>query len=238
MDGLYRPFPMRNLVLTAFGAALSFSCSGEALAETRHDEQIWINLTAMGPISGKLVYFGEFQPRIGDGASRTVTAIMRGAIGWKLSPAVTVYQGYAHVVQPVAGGRDVNEERGFQQISWNIGKPWGGELSSRTRLEQRWRSDGDDMGWRLREMLRYEKALKPGTHGPSALVYSELFVALNDTDWGARGGFDQVRNFVGLEIPVKGATTIEAGYLNQWIDQGAGRSRMNHAAAISLWVRH
>ncbi|HEX7783450.1 MAG TPA: DUF2490 domain-containing protein [Sphingobium sp.] len=229
---------MRNILLAALGAASFIGLTTQAHAETRHDEQVWLNLTAMGPISGKLVYFAELQPRFGDGASRTVTAIMRGAIGWKLSPKVTVYQGYAHVVQPVAGGRDVNEERSFQQVSWNIGKPWGGELLSRTRLEQRWRSDGSDMGWRLREMLRFEKPLKPGTQGPSALVYSEAFVALNDTDWGARSGFDQIRNFVGLEIPVKSATTIEAGYLNQYINQTGNRSRMNHAAAISLWVRH
>ncbi len=237
MQGHYRPDPMRKLLPALMAAALVL-LPAMAQAETRHDEQLWINLTVMGPVSGDLVYFGELQPRFGDGVSRTETAIMRGAIGWRFSPAVTLYQGYAHVVQPVDGGRDVNEERSFQQISWNIGKPWGGELSSRTRLEQRWRSDGRDMGWRAREMLRYEKPLKPGVQGPSALIYSELFVALNDTDWGARGGFDQIRNFVGLEIPVKGATTIEAGYLNQWIDQGAGRSRMNHAAAISLWVRH
>ena len=32
----------------------------------------------------------------------------------------------------------------------------------------------------------------------------EGFVALNDTDWGARGGFDQLRTFVGAELPLPG----------------------------------
>ena len=70
------------------------------------------------------------------------------------------------------GGQDVNEERGFQQRNWTMGKPWGGELSSRTRLEQRWRSAGDAMGWRLREMLRYEKPLRAGSEALNALVYA------------------------------------------------------------------
>jgi hypothetical protein len=209
-----------------------------ALAETTHDEQAWVNLTAMGSISGDLVYFAEFQPRIGDGVSRLDALLLRGAVGWKLSPAVTIYQGYAHVVVPIAGGRDVNEERSFQQLNLAVGKPWRGDLSSRTRLEQRWRSDGNDVGWRLREMIRYEKPLKAQSDAVNALVYAEAFVALNDTDWGARSGFDQLRTFVGAEVGLTGASTAEIGYLNQVIDQTRGRTRMNHVAAVSVFFRH
>ncbi|WP_448663289.1 DUF2490 domain-containing protein [Sphingomonas sp. CJ20] len=219
-------------------AALSPLCAAGAHAQTQQDEQVWVNLTAMGGLRGDVVYFAEVQPRTGDGVSRLDQMLLRGAIGVKLSPRVTLYQGYAHVVSPVDGARDIHEDRSFQQLNWNIGKALGGELSSRTRLEQRWRSNGSGTGWRLREMLRYETPLKPGTNGPSALVYSEAFVALNDTDWGARAGFDQVRNFAGLEIPVGGASTIEAGYLNQWIDQPGRRSRMNHVASLTLFFRH
>ena len=148
------------------------------------------------------------------------------------------YQGFAHVVVSVDGGQDVNEERGFQQLNWTMGKPWGGELSSRTRLEQRWRSDGDDMGWRLREMLRYEKPLRTGSDALNALVYAEGFVALNDTDWGARGGFDQIRSFIGAELGLPGASTLEVGYLNQLINQRGGDTRVNHVAAVTLFFRH
>ncbi|PDH67715.1 MAG: hypothetical protein CNE89_05810 [Sphingomonadaceae bacterium MED-G03] len=207
-------------------------------AATSEDEQFWLNLTSMGSIKGDLVYFAEIQPRMGDGVSRIDQALFRGALGWKLSPSVTLYQGFAHVVVPVDGGQDVNEERGFQQLNWTMGKPWGGELSSRTRLEQRWRSDGEDMGWRLREMLRYEKPLRAGSDALNALVYAEGFVALNDTDWGARGGFDQLRSFVGAELGLPGASTLEVGYLNQLINQRGGDTRVNHVAAVTLFFRH
>ena len=221
-------------------AALIFTATAPqiASAETSHDEQVWVNLTAMGSISDKLVYFAELQPRVGDGVSRLDPLLLRGAVGWKLSPSVTLYQGYAHVISPVDGGRDINEERSFQQLNVALGKPLGGELSSRTRLEQRWRSDGGDMGWRLREMLRYEHPLKAGSDAVNALVYAEGFIALNDTDWGARGGFDQLRSFVGAEVGLPGASTLELGYLNQTIDQTRGRVRMNHVASISLFYRH
>jgi hypothetical protein len=208
-----------------------------AAAETAHDEQAWVNLTAMGSVSGDLVYFAELQPRIGDGVSRVDQLLLRGAVGWKLSPKVTLYQGYAHVVVPIDGGRDVNEERSFQQLNLAVAKPWRGELSSRTRLEQRWRNDGNDMGWRLREMIRYEKPLKAQSDAVNALVYAEAFVALNDTDWGARSGFDQLRTFAGAEVGLPGASTAEIGYLNQVIDQTRGRTRMNHVAAVSVFFR-
>ena len=227
---------MRRIALSLL-ALLALSAS-PTRAATSEDEQFWLNLTSMGSIRGKLVYFAEIQPRVGDGVSRIDQALFRGALGWKLSPAVTLYQGFAHVVVSVDGGQDVNEERGFQQLNWTMGKPWGGELSSRTRLEQRWRSDGDDMGWRLREMLRYEKPLRTGSDALNALVYAEGFVALNDTDWGARGGFDQLRSFVGAELGLRGASTLEVGYLNQLINQRGGDTRVNHVAAVTLFFRH
>ncbi len=230
---------MRPLSLSLrLAAALLSLCCWPAQARTDHDAQAWVNLTAMGSIADPLIYFAEVQPRLGDEVSRLDQLLLRGALGVKLSSTLSLYQGYAHVVVPIDGGRDVNEERSFQQLSWVMGRPWRGEVSSRSRLEQRWRSDGSDMGWRLREMLRYEKPFDPNRQGPNALVYSELFVALNDTDWGARGGFDQIRNFVGLEIPVGGASTIEAGYMNQAINRAGGDTRFNHIASLSLFFRH
>ena len=227
---------MRRLILSL--SALASCLGAPAHAETSQDEQFWLNLTSMGSIKDDLVYFAEIQPRVGDGISRIDQALFRGAIGWKFSPSVTLYQGFAHIVVPVEGGKDVNEERSFQQINWTLGKPWAGELSTRTRLEQRWRSDGDDMGWRLREMLRYEKPLKPGSDALNALVYAEGFIALNDTDWGVRGGFDQLRSFIGAEVGLPGASTLEVGYLNQVINQRGGDTRVNHVASVTLFFRH
>ena len=223
-----------------FGALLGISTlltGAAARAATAEDEQVWLNLTAMGPVSGDLIYFAEIQPRFGNGASQPDQTLLRGAVGWKLSPKLSIYQGYAHIILPSQGGRDVNEERSFQQINWTIGTPWDGELSSRTRLEQRWRSDGDGMGWRLREMLRYEKPLKPGSQAVNALVYAEGFAALNSTAWGQRAGFDQLRSFVGAEIKLMGKSTAEVGYLNQLINQRGGDERMNHVASITLFFR-
>ncbi len=228
-----------SLAVALSPAALSLAALAlPAQAATSEDEQLWVNLTAMGSIKGQLVYFAEIQPRVGDGVSRIDQALFRGALGVKLSRDITLYQGYAHVVVPIEGGKDANEERSFQQLSWTLARPKDAEISSRTRLEQRWRSNGSDMGWRLREMLRVEHALKPGSDAVNALAYGEVFFALNDTDWGARKGFDQLRSFAGVEIGLPGASTMEVGYLNQLIDQGGSRQRVNHVASVTLFFRH
>src|SRR3546814_17995782 len=106
---------MRRLFAILFCALIAIAAP--AHARTTEDEQFWLNLTAMGPVSGDLVYFAEIQPRIGDGVSRADQTILRGGLGWKLSSSVTVYQGYAHVALPVKDGRDVNEERSLDRKS-------------------------------------------------------------------------------------------------------------------------
>ena len=225
---------MRHII-----TALAILVATPAAAQLRQDEQVWVNLTAMGPILDRLVYFAEIQPRVADGVSRLDLTILRPAIGWKLSPAVTVYQGYARVESPgVDGAAGRGEDRLFQQISWTLPAGVRSELSSRTRLEERLRSDGRDMALRLRQMMRGEWAFSPDGRGVRALGSVEAMIALNDADWISQTGVDQVRTFVGVEIPVKGRSTIEAGYLNQAINQPGGAARMNHVASISLFFRH
>ena len=219
--------------------AASLALAAPAQARTTEDEQLWINATAMGAISGKFVYFAEVQPRFGDNASHMEQLILRPAIGYKITPRLTIYQGFAHVENDVKGSRNNNEERSFQQISWTPPKFGRLELTSRTRFEQRWRSDGDDTALRVREMLRFELPLQDRKHALAALGSVEGFFGLNDADWGPRSGFDQIRTFAGFEVPVgKGASTLEIGYLNQAINQTLGRTRVNHVASISLFIRH
>ena len=208
-----------------------------AAAETVHDEQVWLQGIVIGTLPNtRLAYFAEVQPRYGNGASELQQLLLRGAVGYKVSDAITLYGGFMHVVLPRVGADDRHENRAFTQLSWTLPKHGAGALSLRTRLERRRLSNGSDAGWRVRQMVRYTHPLGDPRH-VRALVSEELFVALNDTDWGATRGFDQARTFVGVELPLKGRSTIEAGYMDQTINDPGGRIRMNHAASLSVWVR-
>jgi hypothetical protein len=205
-------------------------------AQTRHDEAVWVNVTAMGSIKDRLVYFAEVQPRVTDGASRVSAILLRPAIGWKFSDAVTVYQGYARVIEPL-DGRDRHEDRLFQQVTWNVGSIGRLEVQSRSRLEQRWRSDGPGVSLRARQMLRFEFPLAPGKRRVAALGWSEAFVGLKSARWGGVEGFDQLRTFAGVEGPLEGASTLELGYLNQTRDAPGRRVEMAHVASVTAFLR-
>lgn len=223
---------MRFFRLLAFAALLATP----ALAATRQDEQSWINITVMGSAKDRLIYFAEAQPRVSirNGPQQI---LLRPALGWKVSDRFSLYGGYAYIDLPSETGARQHENRLFVQASRTLGNPGGGALSSRTRLEYRMHSAGDDAGWRLREMLRYTLPVVKNRKAPRLLGYYEGFVALNSTDWGARSGFDQGRAFAGIDVPLQGKTTMDLGYVNQHIKQAGGNWRVNHIAAMTLWIR-
>jgi hypothetical protein len=216
-------------------AALALAAA-PASARTAEDEQIWLNATVMQTKPGGLAWFAEVQPRFGNSASRMQQLLLRPAVGWAPNDKLTLYAGYAHVFLPQEGAKDRNEDRFFGQATWTLGKLGKGTLSSRSRLEHRSASHGHKTGWRAREMVRYVHPITTPDK-PRALVSAEGFVALNNTDWGARSGFDQLRSFGGLEVPLAGKSTLEIGYLNQMINDPGGQRRMNHVASVIAFIR-
>jgi hypothetical protein len=207
-----------------------------AAAEIVDDEQVWINATLMGSAKGRLLYFAEIQPRLSsDHGPQQI--ILRPAIGWQAMRRLALYGGYARVVLPSESAAGRHEDRWFGQASWTIAKLAGGTVSTRSRIEHRRLSTHQDSGWRLRHMVRYVHPLSGRPKVPRALVSYEGFVALNDTRWGARKGYDQGRAFAGFEVPLHGKSTLELGYLNQRINDPGGRIRQNHVASIALFVR-
>lgn len=207
-----------------------------AAAQADHDGQLWINATAFGGI-GSLAVFAEVQPRFGEVISRLDQLIVRPAIGWKISDSVTLYQGYARLENTPPGQRAVSEDRSFQQLGWEIGTVARVKLSSRTRFEQRFQTSGRDTGFRLRQQLRAAIPLTDETRGVAAVAWTEAFVALNGTDWGARAGLDRVRTFAGLELPLAGTSTLEVGYMNQTVNAPASRVTMDHIVSVNVFVR-
>ena len=133
--------------------ALALAAASPAAAQVTQDTQLWLNTTLFGS-HGRFAYFAEVQPRFGSDISRLDQLILRPAVGWKLDEDLTIYQGYARVENTPAGMPGFAEDRSFQQLSWDIGEYEGFKLSSRTRFEQRWQSDGRDVGFRFRELLR------------------------------------------------------------------------------------
>lgn len=180
------------------------------------DDQTWLAVNASGPVakdSKVLVWLDMHHRSFSSSGERDVT-IVRPGMGFRVSPALDVWIGYAWVTI-AREGKDVREERFWQQATYPLGEFLGGQLSGRTRLEQRTRDGSDDVGVRLRQQLRYAYRFEDSPFG--LVAWNEAFLGLNETRWGQRSGFDQNRLFAGLSFNAASNLRFEAGYLNQFI---------------------
>ena len=216
---------------------------GPALAATDDDQGLWLLALAQGSFGSaehepsKLRWWLDVQARFSNDADGFTQGIVRPGIGYALNDNTTVWLGYGWIPTSPVSGQDYDEHRIWQQLIWS--KPLNGiSFSSRTRLEQRFREGGDDTGWRLRQFFKGAYAL-PGKPNVSLVAYDELFFGLNDTDWGASSGFDRNRLFLGVGWRLgNSGNNLEIGYLNQYVDKGAGDNLMEHILSLNFFLNY
>lgn len=222
----------RRLMRSLTAAAAVFLAAAPATAADE-DAQLWTTAIATGPVADDLAAWVEVQTRFGDDVSRLSQSKVRVALGYRFTDALTIYGGYAYVTSHLAGRVDTTENRLWQQAGYAIVREGPVRVNGRTRLEQRFLNTGSDTGWRLRQQLRFAIPLAVGG-GPSLVASGEALFALNDTDWGARAGLDQLRGFAGVNVPLGRKQAVEVGYLNQYVHREGARDQVNHVGVVTL----
>lgn len=220
-------------ILIPLAAALGLAAS-PAIAED--DVQGWGAFTANGAVKGDLFVWAEAQARLTDDFGGGLQTIVRPAIGARIARDAHAVIGYAWVRTDPERGATTNEHRIWQQVQFVAARTGTGTplVISRTRLEQRMIEGRADTGWRLRQFVRLQAPI--AREGKvQAVAYTEGFLNLNATDWGARSGIDQWRNFAGIGLPLAPKLRIEPGYLNQTVFR-AGENRTNHIANVALFL--
>lgn len=221
-----------------FAAIIAAGMSPATLAggaSAQADTQVWTAGFASGQVAeaSRLLVWFDGHARFRDSGDQLDVTIVRPGIGWRVSPRLDLWAGYAHVTlrRP---GPDGEEHRAWQQATYPIAEVAGGRLTGRTRLEQRFREGGDDTGWRLRQFVRWSRPVI----GPnvSIVASNEAFIAFNNTDWGQRDGYDQNRAFLGLGWQATPRLRLEGGYMNQHIDGGAAPDRSNDNLVVSAFT--
>lgn len=223
---------MRRTRLLLAAAGLCFPATAMAAQE---DEQVWLAQFSTIEVGQKVLLFTDVQLRFTDGADRLGQVLLRPAVGYRITPSDTLFLGYAYVRTEPLNGTPTDEHRMFQQALVRVvGGPGKTTVTSRTRVEQRWLEGRSDMGWRLRQQVRLET---PVAKGLNAIVWAEPFVNFNTTSWGQRAGFDQLRGFAGVGVPIAKGIAIEAGYSGQYVNRFNVPDRMNHIGSLSLTIR-
>lgn len=201
-------------------------------ASAQNDNQVWTAVFTNGAIEkdSKALLWFDGHARFSEDASRLGVSIIRPGVGYKLSDRVSLWAGYARVVSRADGRANINENRIWQQATYTIASGDWGVLSGRTRLEQRFLNTGSETGHRVRQFFRWRK---PVSERWTATVWNETFIALNDTDFGARSGFDQNRLFLGMRWRAFNNVSLEGGYLLNNIN-GATNDPANSNFSISI----
>lgn len=197
-------------------ALLPSRFAGVGRAETQVEELGWFQITATGPIVGDWRFFMEAQPRIGtdpeDGGTNLRALIIRPAVGYQLTDALSLWLGYAY--QPSFDpSRD--EHRVFQQMlhTTHVG-PF--KMVNRSRLEERMIEDAGQPAIRIRHQVWFGYPL-PRWPAWSLVAAVEPFVNLNTVRNGPVGGFDQNRVYLGVSRQIGKHLRVEVDYLNQFV---------------------
>jgi hypothetical protein len=199
------------------------------------DNEIWLTAGASVPLAEATKLGLEVTSRFSDDDGGLYEIEMSGLLIREVAKGVEIGVGYVRTPNYSRGTVTRMENRGRQQITAKFGKVAGGSLSGRFRIEERFRRGSDDMGVRLRPYLKYSLPLGQGA---TALVVShESFLNLDDTDWGQIGGYERMRNLVGISTPLTKGVTLETGYLNQYrFAQGGSRDTMDHVGSANLSI--
>ena len=198
-------------------------------AAQQTDEQLWLQVNASVTIGAREKVTLEGIGRFSDRAEGFSHAEFGGLFTHTTRGGIELSFGYRHVEDWNRGVRLANEERLRQMIL----VPLGSGFSGRLRFEQRFNSSGSEIGFRLRPRLGFDTPLGAGSL--HLFATSEHFLNLNSTAWGARGGYERMRNAVGLAIPLGGRLRGEFGYLNQYrFGRDGRRDQMDHVATFTL----
>ena len=220
--------------------ATSLLRPGLAEADVESDGGFWWmglgqgSLEEIGPKLARLRWWLDLQLRFMDESDGFHQGIVRPGVGYAVTDHTTLWAGYAWIRTSPAQGPDSDEHRVWQQLSWSR-QLAPVSIQLRSRLEQRFVSTGDDVGWRFRQFVKLGRPFRSEPR-LSLVGYDEIFFNLNDTDWGASGGFDRNRLFIGLawRFDAGGRVVGELGYLNQFVRNQGRPDGVNHLLAVNL----
>lgn len=187
-------------------------------AEVEEDGRFWFNLYMQGKLPVDNLYWSmDMHPRFRDEGQHFDTLILRPSVFYKLNTKASIWLGYDTVINHPAEKSSYTENRLWEQFMYQFEPVGSVSLTSRSRIEHRDREDYSEIAHRWRQMLR---ATMPSSLHPqlSWVMYDELFINLNTTDWVPQHGIDQNRLFLGVNWKLSQVSNAEIGYLNQFVN--------------------
>ncbi len=210
-------------------AAAAASIAALPASAQEHDEQLWLQANTNVPVTDEaritLEQIGRFSDRQ-EGLYQTEFGVL---LSYRIARGIELGAGYRKV-----GTHSLNtaadEDRIRQQVVATFGR-----FTTRFRVDERFNPRGDEIGFRVRPLVRYNHRVGP--KGTALFVSHESFWLPNSTSWGQRSGYERMRNIVGIMVRPIADTSLDIGYLNQFRPgRAGGRDQMDHALTLQLTV--
>ncbi len=210
--------------------ALALAAVAAPAAAQQHDEQLWLQVNTNVPLGDGFRVTLEQIARWGDRADGLYTTEFGGILGYKVADNVELGFGYRKVGMHNNGRSPDAEDRIRQHVVATFGP-----VTTRLRVDERFHPRGDEIGFRVRPLVRYNHKL--GDSRWSLFASHESFFLPNTTKWGQRAGYERMRNIAGVTIPFSKSVSGDLGYLNQYRFARAGnRAQMDHAITLQLTI--
>lgn len=215
---------MKSIFLVAL---LILTCN-LAVADT--DPQLWVPVIVQGPMKHSIRTYVETQLRWGSDMSKLEKAIVRPALWYAFDSRWSGWLGYGWM--PNISPKYSGEQRLWEQVQVQdqIGKY---AYLVRTRLEQRLLPNIDDAAFRSRTQVRGQLAIDE-KQVFWVLLWDEFFFNLNGVSSSIKGGYDQNRSFVGMQIRPGSNLRLEPGFLVNHICKKTADDRTNLVASVSF----
>lgn len=194
-----------------------------------HDEQLWLQANTNVPVAPKLRVTLEQIARFSDRQQGLFQSELGALVQYRVVPEVELGVGYRRVGAH-NGNSGADEDRLRVQMVGTFGR-----IFTRFRIDARFNPRGDEIGFRVRPLVRYNQPLS----GSRVMLFAthESFLIPNSTNWGQRAGYERMRNTLGLAIPFGKQVTADLGYLNEYrLGRGGSSGQMGHALSLQLTV--
>ena len=192
-------------------------CSSPAMAADE-DVQFWIYLKGSFSIAENVTNTTEISPRWREGSD---ILQLRTTFETPLADGLKAGAGAAYIE---SGGS--HEIRPHQQLVYS-----SGQLSARTRFEQRFFEGADRVELRLRQNVQLSQPIAEGTQ---AWIGGEALYTLQNRNRGNPERGDQWRGEVGLQQRLNASLSLSAAYRAIYTPRDTRSDTLNHISILTL----
>ena len=201
---------MKKLLLILF---FIFSSSLAA----KNQNGTWLGTFSKKQLSETYSYWIETQVRYNTDLGNTSQILYRTGLLQKVSQS----EGVGYLYGYIQSG-NTREHRFTVQHTQKYGQAVGLSFSHRARFESRYlekTTQTYETAGRFRYLLRAEQ---DESSGYNLVLWDEIFLNLNETEWNGDQTNDRNRFFIGFKRKFLESNRVEFGYLNQFVARESG----------------